>query len=108
MAQDLVSQYCKNLIEINAESQLRKGKKVWFTRNIEQLSSKTTISKFKIPLLKVVEAALELRGLELNANNLVIVIIAFPNNEGNESAKRLIGKVGDQLSLFILQLHGKN
>ncbi|RIB28825.1 hypothetical protein C2G38_2156931 [Gigaspora rosea] len=49
---------------------------------------------------EVVEAALELRGLEMNDNNLVIIFIAFPNNEGNELAKRLIGKVGG--STFII------
>ncbi|KAF0511708.1 protein-histidine kinase [Gigaspora margarita] len=177
---------CKSLIkinggEINAESQLGKGSKFWFTWNIELLSSMTTISKFKTPLLsmqsneqpiyilphairqkriliihpvemmrnvilnylkkvekvdafdnfekairatkgykvshdnpaydiafiglnenteEVVEAALELRGLEMNGNNLIIIFIVFPSNEGNELAKRLIGKIGG--STFII------
>ncbi|KAF0511698.1 protein-histidine kinase [Gigaspora margarita] len=177
---------CKSLIEINggeinAESQLGKGSKFWFTWNIELLSSMTTSSKFKTPFLSmqfneqliyilplairqkriliihpvemmrnvilnylknvekvdafdtfdkairaakaykeshykpvydiafiglnentedVVDAALELRGLEMNGNNLVIIFIAFPSNEGNELAKRLIGKVGG--STFII------
>ncbi|RIB28824.1 hypothetical protein C2G38_1348582 [Gigaspora rosea] len=177
---------CKSLIkinggEINAESQLGKGSKFWFTWNIELLSSMSTISKFKTPLLsmqfneqliytlpheirqkriliihpvemmrnvilnylkkvekvdafdtfdkairaakaykeshdkpaydivfigvndnaeEVVEAALELRGLEMNDNNLIIIFIVFPSNEGSKLVKRLIGKVGG--STFII------
>ncbi|RIB04242.1 hypothetical protein C2G38_2254476 [Gigaspora rosea] len=177
---------CKSLIEINggeinAESQLGKGSKFWFTWNIELLSSMTTTSNFKTPLLsmqfeeqliyllphsirqkriliihpvemmrnvisnylkkvekvdafdtfdkairatkaykeshdrpaydiafinlnenneEVVKAALELKGLEMNGNNLIIILIVFPSNEGNELAKKLIGKVGG--STFII------
>ncbi|KAF0511693.1 protein-histidine kinase [Gigaspora margarita] len=177
---------CKSLVEINggvinAESQLGKGSKFWFTWNIELLPSMTTISKFKTPLLniqfneqlsyilpqaisqqriliihpiesmrnvmlkylkkvekvdafdtidkaikaantykelhnqsaydiafinlyenneEVMKAALELRGLELNGNNLIIIFIAFPDNEGNELAKKLTEKVGGPTSII--------
>ncbi|RIB16461.1 hypothetical protein C2G38_1509293 [Gigaspora rosea] len=57
---------------------------------------------------EAVKAALELRGLEMNSNKLEIIFIVFPGNEGNKLAKKLIGKVGRSIFLFILQLHGKN
>ncbi|RIB23432.1 hypothetical protein C2G38_2171300 [Gigaspora rosea] len=38
----------------------------------------------------VMKAILELRGLEINHNNLVIIFIAFPSNKVNEVAEKLI------------------
>ncbi|KAF0441228.1 protein-histidine kinase [Gigaspora margarita] len=43
---------------------------------------------------EVMKATLELRELEMNNNNLIIIFIVFPNNEENELAKKLIRKVG--------------
>ncbi|KAF0441226.1 protein-histidine kinase [Gigaspora margarita] len=43
---------------------------------------------------EVMNATLELRGLEMNNNNLIIIFIVFPNNEENELAEKLIRKVG--------------
>ncbi|CAG8747618.1 22022_t:CDS:2, partial [Racocetra persica] len=43
---------------------------------------------------EVMNAALELRELEINNNNLVITFIVSPNNEGKELAESLIEKIG--------------
>ncbi|CAG8783833.1 31650_t:CDS:2 [Racocetra persica] len=43
---------------------------------------------------EVTKATLELRELEIDNNNLVIIFIVFPNNEENELAEKLIGKIG--------------
>ncbi|RIB10549.1 hypothetical protein C2G38_2205784 [Gigaspora rosea] len=43
---------------------------------------------------EVMKATLELRGLEMDNNNLIIIFIIFPNNEENELAEKLIRKVG--------------
>ncbi|CAG8552797.1 22070_t:CDS:2, partial [Racocetra persica] len=49
---------------------------------------------------EVMKVALELRGLEMNSNNLVIIFIVFPTNEGILLAKRLISKVGGATSVI--------
>ncbi|RIB28828.1 hypothetical protein C2G38_2156938 [Gigaspora rosea] len=115
--------------EINAESQLGKGIEMMrkvilnYLKNVKKVDAFDTFDKairaakaykeshdkpaYDIAFIglnenneEVVKAALELRGLEMNGNNLVIIFIAFPGNEGNELAKRLIGKVGG--STFII------
>ncbi|KAF0532045.1 protein-histidine kinase [Gigaspora margarita] len=43
---------------------------------------------------KVMKAISELKGLEMNSNDLVIIFIVSPNNEEIELAEKLIGKVG--------------
>ncbi|RIB01090.1 hypothetical protein C2G38_2256355 [Gigaspora rosea] len=43
---------------------------------------------------EVMKATLELRRLDMNNNNLIIIFIVFPNNEENELAEKLIRKVG--------------
>src|SRR5260364_258846 len=43
---------------------------------------------------EVMKATLELRGLEMNNNDLVMIFIVFPNNKENELAEKLIEKFG--------------
>ncbi|CAG8818320.1 9089_t:CDS:2, partial [Racocetra persica] len=49
---------------------------------------------------EVMKATLELRGLEMNNNNLAIIFIIFQNNKENELAEKLIGKVGGKITIL--------
>ncbi|CAG8467312.1 9081_t:CDS:2 [Scutellospora calospora] len=58
------------------------------------------IGLYKYNEEEVLNAALELRRLEINSTNLVIIFIVFPNDKGNELAKKLIEKVGGATSIL--------
>ncbi|RIB10548.1 hypothetical protein C2G38_2205780 [Gigaspora rosea] len=49
---------------------------------------------------EVMKAMLELRGLEMKNNNLIIIFIVFPNNEENDLAEKLIRKVGGKATIL--------
>ncbi|KAF0544560.1 protein-histidine kinase [Gigaspora margarita] len=49
---------------------------------------------------EVIKTALELRGLSMNSNDLVITFIVFQNNEENELAEKLIEKIGGTTSIL--------
>ncbi|KAF0550188.1 protein-histidine kinase [Gigaspora margarita] len=49
---------------------------------------------------EVLKAALNLRKLEMNHNNLIIVFIVFPNEEGIKLAKNIVTKVGGATSIL--------
>ncbi|RIB22804.1 histidine kinase-like ATPase [Gigaspora rosea] len=49
---------------------------------------------------EVLKAALNLRKLEMNHNNLVIVFIVFPNEGGIKLAKKMVAKVGGATSIL--------
>ncbi|CAG8825784.1 4597_t:CDS:1, partial [Racocetra persica] len=49
---------------------------------------------------EVMKATFELRGLEMNNNNLVIIFIVLPANKENELAEKLIGKVGGTATIL--------
>ncbi|CAG8665663.1 20092_t:CDS:2, partial [Racocetra persica] len=49
---------------------------------------------------EVLKVALKLKELEMYNNNLVIVFIVFPNDEGNRLAKKIIEKIGGATSIL--------
>ncbi|KAF0559599.1 protein-histidine kinase [Gigaspora margarita] len=49
---------------------------------------------------EIMNAILELRGLDMDYNNLQIIFIVFPTNEENELAEKLIGKVGGTTTIL--------
>ncbi|KAF0559595.1 protein-histidine kinase [Gigaspora margarita] len=49
---------------------------------------------------EIMKAILELRGLDMNNDNIVIIFIIFPTNEENELAKKLIEKVGGTTTIL--------
>ncbi|RIB13107.1 hypothetical protein C2G38_2198742 [Gigaspora rosea] len=74
-------------------------------KSYKELNSQSAYDVAFIGLYKeneeeVMKATLELRGLELNDNNLIIIFIIFPNNEENELAEKLIRKVGGMATVL--------
>ncbi|RIB06139.1 hypothetical protein C2G38_538757 [Gigaspora rosea] len=49
---------------------------------------------------EVIKTALELRGLKMNSNDLVIIFIVFQSNEKIELAEKLIEKIGGTTSIL--------
>ncbi|KAF0559597.1 protein-histidine kinase [Gigaspora margarita] len=49
---------------------------------------------------EIMKAIFELRELDTNNDNLVIIFIVFPTNEENELAEKLIGKIGGTITIL--------
>ncbi|CAG8738477.1 8928_t:CDS:2, partial [Racocetra persica] len=58
------------------------------------------ISLYEHNEAEVMKAVFELRGLKLNNNNLAIIFIAFPGDEGNKLAGKLIRKTKGMTSVI--------
>ncbi|CAG8839766.1 36081_t:CDS:2, partial [Racocetra persica] len=89
--------YLKAIEKVDAFNTFDKG--ISAAKNCRELNTQSAYDIVFIGLYEnneegVMKATLELRGLEMNNNNLVIIFIIFPNNEENELAEKLIGKVG--------------
>ncbi|RIB22806.1 hypothetical protein C2G38_2243074 [Gigaspora rosea] len=89
--------YLKSVEKVDAFDTFDKG--IREAKNYEELHSKFAYNIVFIGLYEnneeeVLKAVFELKGLEMNSNNLTIIFIALPNKKGNELAKQFIGKVG--------------
>ncbi|KAF0550189.1 protein-histidine kinase [Gigaspora margarita] len=89
--------YLKSVEKIDAFDTFDKG--IREAKNYEELHSKFAYNIVFIGLYEnheeeALKAVFELKGLEMNSNNLTIIFIVLPNKKGNELAKKFIAKVG--------------
>ncbi|RIB23767.1 histidine kinase-like ATPase [Gigaspora rosea] len=115
---------CKSLVEINGGEIKAEKKRSLVIHRVESMRNAMLkyLKKIKkidafTPLTKelvqpkdneadVMKAILELRGLEINHNNLVTIFIAFPSNKVNEVAEKLIRRAEGTASKSIIGVCG--
>ncbi|CAG8757146.1 28649_t:CDS:2, partial [Racocetra persica] len=96
-ARNALLNYLKVIEKVDAFDTLDKGinaAKSYIELNNQSAYDLVVIGLYKNNEEEVMKATLELRRLEANSNNLGIIFIVFPNNEENELAEKVIGKVG--------------
>ncbi|CAG8794574.1 10262_t:CDS:2, partial [Racocetra persica] len=98
-----IFKYLKDVRKVDAFDVFDKGIKA--ARTYKELHERSAYDIVFINLYEnneeeVIKVALELRELEMNSSNLVIIFIVFPTNEGIALAKRLISKVGGVTSVI--------
>ncbi|RIB05860.1 hypothetical protein C2G38_2253571 [Gigaspora rosea] len=98
-----ISKYFKNAEKVDAFDIFDKGIKA--ARTYKELYNQSAYDLAFINLYEnnkeeVMKIALELRKLDMNSNNLVIIFIVFPTNEEIALAKRFIRKIGGTTSVI--------
>ncbi|RIB26180.1 hypothetical protein C2G38_2240915 [Gigaspora rosea] len=95
--------YLKNFEKVDAFNTFDKG--INAAKKYIELYGRSAYDIVFIGLYKnnepeVMKAVLELRGLEINNDNLAIIFITFQSNEGNQQVKKFIRKVGGMVSVI--------
>ncbi|KAF0459912.1 protein-histidine kinase [Gigaspora margarita] len=95
--------YLKKINKVDAFDTFDKG--ISAAKRYKELYNKPAydiafISLYEDNEAEVIKAVLELRELEINHNNLVIIFIAFPSNKENEVAEKLIREAGETTSVI--------
>ncbi|CAG8443530.1 7086_t:CDS:10, partial [Scutellospora calospora] len=91
-----MQKYLKRIKKVDAFDTFHEGI-IRVAKRYEELHNRLAydivfISLYKNNYEEVLKASLELRRLEINRKNLLIIFIVFPNNEGYDLAKKLIEK----------------
>ncbi|RIB28145.1 histidine kinase-like ATPase [Gigaspora rosea] len=102
-ARNSMLKYFKMIKEVDAFDTFNKS--ISAAKKYKELNNQSAydivfISLYENNEEEVMKLISELRGLTMNNDNLIIVLIVFPNNEENELAENLIGKVGGAISIL--------
>ncbi|RIB29047.1 hypothetical protein C2G38_1271384 [Gigaspora rosea] len=102
-ARNAMLNYLKKIEKVDAFDTFDKG--IRAAKKYKELNNQFSydivfISLYETNENEVINAIFELRGLDMNNNNLVIIFIVFPTNEENELAEKLIGKVGGTTTIL--------
>ncbi|CAG8847666.1 35897_t:CDS:1, partial [Racocetra persica] len=102
-ARNAMLKYLKRIEKVDAFDTFDKGIKA--AKKYKELNNQCAYDIVFIRLYEnneeeVMNAISDLRGLEMNNNDLVIIFIVFPNNEESELAEKLIRKVGGIITIL--------
>ncbi|KAF0404790.1 protein-histidine kinase [Gigaspora margarita] len=97
-ARNAILKYFKRIEKVDAFDTFNKG--IRAAKNNQSAYDIVFISLYENNDEEITKIISELRRLAINCNSLIIVFIVFPNNEENELAKKLIGKIGGAINIL--------
>ncbi|KAF0559590.1 protein-histidine kinase [Gigaspora margarita] len=102
-ARNAMLNYLKKIKKVDAFDTFDKG--IRAAKKYKELNNQFAydivfVSLYETNKDEIMKSILELRGLDTNNNNLVIIFIVFPTIDENELAEKLIGKIGGTTTIL--------